>query len=163
MNTASYFDEALTRFSVVFRSRQTPPNHSPLQLQPFCILWYTPTMSDRRRQEIEEKRAKLAELRRARDERKQLLAQAEKGSGLGSAEVSPYLLLPFSRYANTYTHTSHWLQTEEMSMNWSIHSWPDPQHRSQAHPPLAHQQSVPLPDHLDQLLRLVYQVRQAAE
>lgn len=61
-------------------------------------------MSDRRRQEIEEKRAKLAELRRARDERKQLLAQAEKGSGLGSAEVSPYLLLPFSRYANTYTH-----------------------------------------------------------
>ncbi|KIR98614.1 dynein intermediate chain, cytosolic [Cryptococcus deuterogattii 2001/935-1] len=43
-------------------------------------------MSDRRRQEIEEKRAKLAELRRARDERKQLLAQAEKGSGLGSAE-----------------------------------------------------------------------------
>ncbi|WVO16714.1 hypothetical protein L204_104395 [Cryptococcus depauperatus] len=37
-------------------------------------------MSDRRRQEIEEKRAKLAELRRARDERKQLLAQAEKGN-----------------------------------------------------------------------------------
>ncbi|OWZ76718.1 dynein intermediate chain, cytosolic [Cryptococcus neoformans Bt85] len=37
-------------------------------------------MSDRRRQEIEEKRARLAELRRARDERKQLLAQAEKGS-----------------------------------------------------------------------------------
>lgn len=64
-------------------------------------------MSDRRRQEIEEKRAKLAELRRARDERKQLLAQAEKGSGLGSAEVSPYLLLSFSHYTNTYTHTSH--------------------------------------------------------
>ncbi|KAL7424429.1 hypothetical protein Q5752_000112 [Cryptotrichosporon argae] len=35
-------------------------------------------MADRRRQEIEEKRAKLAELRRARDERKQLLAQADQ-------------------------------------------------------------------------------------
>lgn len=43
-------------------------------------------MSDRRRQEIEEKRAKLAELRRARDERKALLAQAEKG-GPSTAEV----------------------------------------------------------------------------
>ena len=42
-------------------------------------------MSDRRRQEIEEKKAKLAELRRARDERKALLAQAEKGPG--AAEV----------------------------------------------------------------------------
>ncbi|WVQ74361.1 hypothetical protein IAR50_003961 [Cryptococcus sp. DSM 104548] len=37
-------------------------------------------MSDRRRQEIEEKRAKLAELRRARDERKQLLANADTTS-----------------------------------------------------------------------------------
>ncbi|WVR09556.1 hypothetical protein IAU60_006625 [Kwoniella sp. DSM 27419] len=36
-------------------------------------------MADRRRQEIEDKRARLAELRRARDERKQLLAQAEQG------------------------------------------------------------------------------------
>lgn len=43
-------------------------------------------MSDRRRQEIEEKKAKLAELRRARDERKALLAQAEKGPS--AAEVS---------------------------------------------------------------------------
>ncbi|TYJ58004.1 hypothetical protein B9479_001363 [Cryptococcus floricola] len=37
-------------------------------------------MSDRRRQEIEEKRAKLAELRRARDERKQLLANTDQAS-----------------------------------------------------------------------------------
>lgn len=37
------------------------------------------TMADRRRAEIEEKKAKLAELRRARDERKVLLAQAEQG------------------------------------------------------------------------------------
>ena len=36
-------------------------------------------MPDRLRAEIEEKKAKLAELRRARDERKVLLAQAEKG------------------------------------------------------------------------------------
>jgi hypothetical protein len=38
-------------------------------------------MADRRRAEIEEKRAKLAELRRARDERKALLAQAQSGGG----------------------------------------------------------------------------------
>jgi dynein intermediate chain len=41
-------------------------------------------MADRRRAEIEEKRAKLAELRRARDERKALLAQADK-----TVEVRP--------------------------------------------------------------------------
>ena len=41
-------------------------------------------MSDRHRREIEEKKAKLAELRRARDERKALLNQGEKAQ----AEVS---------------------------------------------------------------------------
>jgi dynein intermediate chain len=44
-------------------------------------------MADRRRAEIEEKRAKLAELRRARDERKALLAQAQSG-GDRAADVS---------------------------------------------------------------------------
>jgi dynein intermediate chain len=42
-------------------------------------------MADRVKKELEEKRAKLVELRRARDERKALLAQAEKGS----TEVRP--------------------------------------------------------------------------
>jgi len=37
-------------------------------------------MADRVKKELEEKRAKLVELRRARDERKALLAQAEKGT-----------------------------------------------------------------------------------
>ncbi len=36
-------------------------------------------MADKRKAEIEEKKARLAELKRARDERKVLLAQAEKG------------------------------------------------------------------------------------
>lgn len=40
-------------------------------------------MSERRRQEIDEKRAKLAELRRAREERQRLLAQADKGGDVG--------------------------------------------------------------------------------
>jgi len=35
-------------------------------------------MAERRKQELEEKRAKLAELQRARAERQQLLAQANK-------------------------------------------------------------------------------------
>jgi hypothetical protein len=42
-------------------------------------------MADRVKKELEEKRAKLVELRRARDERKALLAQAEKGT----SEVNP--------------------------------------------------------------------------
>lgn len=37
-------------------------------------------MGERRKQEIEEKKARLAELRRARAERQKLLAQAEAGS-----------------------------------------------------------------------------------
>lgn len=37
-------------------------------------------MGERRKQEIEEKKARLAELRRARAERQKLLAQAETGS-----------------------------------------------------------------------------------
>jgi len=42
-------------------------------------------MADRRRAEIEEKKAKLTELRRARDERKALLAQGDKDPvGVGS-------------------------------------------------------------------------------
>lgn len=45
-------------------------------------------MADRRRQEIDEKRAKLAELRRARDERKALLAQAESAPGPSQSTVS---------------------------------------------------------------------------
>jgi dynein intermediate chain len=46
-------------------------------------------MAERRRQEIEEKKAKLAELRRARDERKALLAQAEAaGPSLSVQQVS---------------------------------------------------------------------------
>ena len=48
-------------------------------------------MADRVKKELEEKRAKLVELRRARDERKALLAQAEKGS----SEVSLSPFLPF--------------------------------------------------------------------
>lgn len=36
------------------------------------------SMSERHRRELEEKRARLAELKRARDERKALLAQGEK-------------------------------------------------------------------------------------
>lgn len=36
-------------------------------------------MGERRKQEIEEKKARLAELRRARAERQKLLAQAEAG------------------------------------------------------------------------------------
>ena len=40
-------------------------------------------MADRRRAEIEEKKAKLAELRRARDERRAILAQG------GSATPAP--------------------------------------------------------------------------
>jgi hypothetical protein len=43
-------------------------------------------MADRVKKELEEKRAKLVELRRARDERKALLAQAEKGT----SEVNPF-------------------------------------------------------------------------
>jgi len=46
-------------------------------------------MADRVKKELEEKRAKLVELRRARDERKALLAQAEKGT----SEVNPSRLL----------------------------------------------------------------------
>jgi dynein intermediate chain len=42
-------------------------------------------MADRVKKELEEKRAKLVELRRARDERKALLARAEKGT----SEVNP--------------------------------------------------------------------------
>jgi dynein intermediate chain len=42
-------------------------------------------MSERRKQEMEAKRAKIAEMRRAREERQRLLAQAESG---GTAAVS---------------------------------------------------------------------------
>lgn len=45
-------------------------------------------MADRRRQEIEEKRAKLTELRRARDERKAQLVQAESAPGPSTTSVS---------------------------------------------------------------------------
>ena len=45
-------------------------------------------MAERRRQEIEEKKAKLAELRRARDERKALLAQAETAGPSAVQQVS---------------------------------------------------------------------------
>ena len=42
---------------------------------------------DRVRKELEEKRAKLAELRRARDERKAYLAQSEKAAEVGTAST----------------------------------------------------------------------------
>lgn len=50
---------------------------------------YSPgTMAELRRKEMEDKRAKLAELRRAREERQKLLQQAvERGSGASSADV----------------------------------------------------------------------------
>lgn len=68
-------------------------NHPTSQLSTATIsqlslnLSRTHDMADRRRAEIEEKRAKLAELRRARDERKALLAQAQSG-GDRAADVS---------------------------------------------------------------------------
>lgn len=48
-------------------------------------------MADRRKAELEEKRAKVAELRRARDERKALLAQsADKPSEVsGTGPLKP--------------------------------------------------------------------------
>lgn len=46
-------------------------------------------MADRVKKELEEKRAKLVELRRARDERKALLAQAEKGTSEVNHPPSP--------------------------------------------------------------------------
>jgi dynein intermediate chain len=48
-------------------------------------------MADRRKAELEEKRAKVAELRRARDERKALLAQsADKPSEVsGTGQSNP--------------------------------------------------------------------------
>ena len=50
-------------------------------------------MAERRRQEIEEKKAKLAELRRARDERKALLAQAEQAGPSGAVQqVSKFII-----------------------------------------------------------------------
>ena len=52
-------------------------------------------MADRVKKELEEKRAKLVELRRARDERKALLAQAEKGT----SDVNPSLC-PFKEGAD---------------------------------------------------------------
>lgn len=44
-------------------------------------------MAERRRQEIDEKRAKLAELRRAREERQRLLTQAAQADKGSSSEV----------------------------------------------------------------------------
>lgn len=44
--------------------------------------------SERRRIEIENKRTKLAELRRAREERSKLLAQGGGGSGADSVSIS---------------------------------------------------------------------------
>jgi dynein intermediate chain len=48
-------------------------------------------MADRVKKELEEKRAKLVELRRARDERKALLAQAEKGTSEVYPSRLPYV------------------------------------------------------------------------
>ena len=77
-------------------SEDTPYNNETRQMI-LCISTFIPPyrqyreMADRVKKELEEKRAKLVELRRARDERKALLAQAEKGS----SEVSLSPFLPF--------------------------------------------------------------------
>jgi hypothetical protein len=68
-------------------------------------------MADRVKKELEEKRAKLVELRRARDERKALLAQAEKGT----SEVNP----SHCQYREG-AHDSQSPHLGKTSMIWSI-------------------------------------------
>ncbi|CAD6572335.1 MAG: hypothetical protein TREMPRED_000502 [Tremellales sp. Tagirdzhanova-0007] len=79
-------------------------------------------MPDRLRAEIEEKKAKLAELRRARDERKVLLAQAEKGpveplttSRKDVNDLVESLLGPGARPASPYQTASLRVQTPSSS------------------------------------------------
>jgi hypothetical protein len=71
-------------------------------------------MADRVKKELEEKRAKLVELRRARDERKALLAQAEKGTSEVNPSRLPYVNQEEELMISQYPHLG------KTSMIWSI-------------------------------------------
>ena len=94
-------------------SEDTPYNNETRQLI-LCISTFVPPyrqyskMADRVKKELEEKRAKLVELRRARDERKALLAQAEKGSSeVSTSPFLPFCLLKFSDNAEQDSQSHH--------------------------------------------------------
>ena len=68
----------LDAFRLVFRIRISTDLGSDSLFHIIHLYRYHHAMSERHKRELEEKRARLAELRRARDERKALLAQGEK-------------------------------------------------------------------------------------